>query len=88
MSSTCMPFTDPTGKGAEEVNSSCCFNSSEMRVHLMLVGAEVDPVSPILQPDFLSLSHDPVGGVCPCSKVKTSELTLLCRHSISHEVPC
>ena len=47
---------------------------------------EVDPVSPISQPDFLSLSHDPVGTASPRSKVQTNELMLELRRSMSHEL--
>ena len=83
-----MPFTDMTGKTLEECNlvwEGCVL---EKGVHVVEDPAEVFPVSPISQPDFLSLSQDPTGGVSPRSTVKTSEASLLCRRSISHELSC
>ena len=87
MSSASIPFADVTGKGFQECNLFCDCSVGEKRFHIM-DGAEVLPVSPISQPDFLSLSQDPVGGVSPRSNVKTRELMLSCRRSISQEAPC
>ena len=50
--------------------------------------AEVDPVYPIANPDFGSLSHDPIGTRLLRSKVKTRESSLGLGVSIFHEVPC
>jgi hypothetical protein len=59
----------------------------EKRVHVKVLG-KVGPMHPILQADFLSLSQDPLGGVCPRSTEKTSELTVLCSRSMSQELSC
>ena len=88
MSSTCVPVADIAGESLREFNSSWDWSVSEKGVQLMDVGAEVGPVSPITQPDFLGRSHDPVAGVSPRSKVKTSELMLEWWRSKSHEAPC
>ena len=89
MSSSCMPFTDKAGKTSQDCNLFSVFNSLEKGVQVRVVAAdEVGPVSPMSNPDFLSLSNDPVGRVSLRKIVQTSELSLLCRRSKSHEAPC
>jgi len=88
MSSACVPLTHILGKACEEVKLCSFLKVSEKGVHSMEGLCEVHPVSPISQPDCLSLSHDPVGTAVPCSKVQTSELILQLRRSISHEAAC
>jgi hypothetical protein len=82
-----MPFTDVAGKALEECNPAFSWDSLEKGVHTKLPD-EVGPVRPISQAHFRSLSQDPIGGVLPSSTEKTSELTVLCSWSISHELPC
>ena len=82
-----MPFTDVTGKTREECNPLCSWDSFEKRVHAKLLG-EVGPMSPISQADFLSLSHDPIGGVSLSSTEKTREVTVSCSRSMGQEASC
>lgn len=88
MASACMPLTDVTGKSLEDINPALFGCVGEKWVQSVVGPAEVFPVSPISQADFLSLIQDPIGGVSPRSNVKTSKATLLCRRSISQEFPC
>ena len=89
MSSACAPFTDVAGESFKEVNCCASFNSGEKRVHVTVEGlAEVGPVSPISQADFLSLIHDAIEGVSSRKSIKTLEIMLVCSRSSSHELPC
>ena len=89
MSSSCIPFTDKTGKTSKDCSLFSVFNSVEKGVQVRVVSFdEVCPVSPMSQPHFVSLSNDPVGRVLLSKRAKTSELGLLCRRSKSHEAPC
>ena len=83
-----MPFTDMTGKTLEECNLLWDGCAAEKGVHTVEDSAEVFPVSPISQPDFVSLSQDPTGGVSPRSTVNTSEASLVLNRSMSHEASC
>ena len=88
MSSSCVPFMDPSSKGAEEVNSWAVCEAVKEVIHSMEVATEVDPMDPIAQVDFGSLIHDPVGTCSPRSKVKTSEISLMLGRSIFQEAFC
>ena len=61
MSSSCIPFTDVASETEDCLNSDRIGDVDKRGVQV-LKAAEVDPVSPISQPDAGSLSHDPV---CP-----------------------
>ena len=86
MSSTSAPFTHKAGEALQESNACWVCNSSEKGVHLQLVGAKVEPVSPISEPDFGSLVHDPVETVLPSRMEQTSEVLLVVGRSSSHDV--
>ena len=89
MSSACVPFTDVAGETFKEVNPCACFNSGEKWVHVSVEGsAEVGPMSPISQADFLSLIHDAIEDVSSRKRVKTFEIILVCSRSSSHELFC
>jgi hypothetical protein len=88
MSSSCIPFTDVTDKTLEECNLLWKGCAVEKGVQVVEFPAEVLPVRPISQADFLGLSQDPTGGVSPRSTVKTREAIVVCRRSMSHELSC
>ena len=81
MSSTSAPFTHKAGEALQESNACWVCNASEKGVHLQLVGAKVEPVSPISEPDFGSLVHDPVLTVSPSKMEQTSEVRLVLAQS-------
>ena len=89
MSSSCVPLTDVSSKGCEEVNAALAVSDIvEKWVHVTDVMAEVGPMDPIAQADLLGLSHDPVGTRSPHSSEKTSEVSLVSGRSIIHELSC
>ena len=89
MSSSCIPFTDETGKTSQDCSLFSVFNSLEKGVQVRVVSFdEVSPMSPMSDADLGSLINDPVGRVSLSKIVETSELSLLCRRSKSHEAPC
>ena len=71
----------------EGFNEHLVCKSSEKGVHPLDL-AEMDPVGKILHPHSVSRSHDPVGTGVLRSEVNTSELSLVFRRSISHELSC
>ena len=77
-----------SGKALEDCNPCWVLKASEKGVHLQLVGAEVEPVSPMSEPDFGSLVHDPVEGVSPSKMEQTSEVLLVLGRSSSHDCFC
>ena len=88
MSPACRPFTYMSGKAEQECNLVWSGEVSEKGVHTTEVGAEVDPVCPISQPDLVSRSHDPVGTVSPSSNEQTSEVLFVFGRSSSQEACC
>ena len=76
ISSTCMPFTDKSGKTSKDVNPFSVFNSSEKRVQLRV--ESVDAV----------WSTTPWAASSLARRQTTSEFSLVLRWSSSHEVFC
>ena len=88
MSSASMPFAHVTGKSSKDVNPSCASDSGEAWVHVTLGPAEVLPMCPISEADFLSRIQDPIGCVLPRRVEQTSEVSFVCSRSSSHDLSC